>query len=115
PAAIADVTNMLRTMDLPPRTMIIRKGQQGDCMYFIAAGEVEVDLPGGKKVQLGEGAFFGEMALLGNTTRSANITTTRVSQLLVPAPAAFRLLRARPPEPGQTTDAEAKARALKNK
>ena len=48
PAAIADVTHMLRTMDLPPRTMIIRKGQHGDCMYFIAAGEVEVDLPGKK-------------------------------------------------------------------
>ena len=79
PAAIADVTHMLRTMDLPARTMIIRKGQTGDCMYFIAAGEVEVDLPG-KKVKLGEGAFFGEMALLGNNLRSANITTTRVSQ-----------------------------------
>ena len=82
PAAIADVTHMLRTMDLPARTMIIRKGQAGDCMYFIAAGEVEVDLPG-KKVRLGEGAFFGEMALLGNNLRSANITTTRVSRLLV--------------------------------
>src|SRR4029450_9194138 len=48
PAAIADVSHVLRTMDLPPRTMIIRKGQQGDCLYFIAAGEVEVDLPGTK-------------------------------------------------------------------
>ena len=48
PAAIADVTHMLRTMDLPARTTIIRKGQAGDCMYFIAAGEVEVDLPGKK-------------------------------------------------------------------
>ncbi len=98
PAAIADVTNMLRTMDLPPRTMIIRKGQQGDCMYFIAAGEVEVDLPGGIKVPLGEGAFFGEMALLGNTTRNANITTTRVSRLLVLDLVDFRLLMARHPE-----------------
>src|SRR6202012_288755 len=43
PAAIAAVTHMLRTMDLPARTMIIRKGQTGDCMYFIATGEVEVD------------------------------------------------------------------------
>ena len=51
PAAIADVTNMLRTMDLPARTVIIRKGQQGDCMYFIAAGEVAVELSG-KKVNL---------------------------------------------------------------
>jgi voltage-gated potassium channel len=115
PAAIADVTNMLRTMDLPPRTMIIRKGQQGDCMYFIASGEVEVDLPGGKKVALGEGAFFGEMALLGNTTRSANIATTRVSQLLVLDLVDFRVLMARHPDLGQTIDAEAKRRALENK
>ena len=115
PAAIADVTNMLRTMDLPPRTMIIRKGQQGDCMYFIAAGEVEVDLPGGNKVPLGEGKFFGEMALLGNATRNANITTTRVSRLLVLDLVDFRLLMARHPELAGTIDAEAKRRALENK
>ena len=105
---------MLRTMDLPPRTMIIRKGQQGDCMYFIAAGEVEVDLPG-KKVRLSEGAFFGEMALLGNSLRSANITTTRLSKLLVLDLVDFRLLMARHPDLAQTIDAEAKRRALENK
>lgn len=114
PSAIADVTHMLRTMDLPARTMIIRKGKTGDCMYFIAAGEVEVDLPG-KKVKLGEGAFFGEMALLGNNLRSANITTTRVSKLLVLDLVDFRLLMARHPELAETIDAEAKRRALENK
>jgi voltage-gated potassium channel len=114
PAAIADVTHMLRTMDLPARTMIIRKGQAGDCMYFIASGEVEVDLPG-KKVRLGEGAFFGEMALLGNNMRSANITTTRVSRLLVLDLVDFRLLMARHPDLAETIDAEAHRRALENK
>jgi voltage-gated potassium channel len=114
PSAIADVTHMLRTMDLPPRTMIIRKGQAGDCMYFIAAGEVEVDLPG-KKVRLGEGAFFGEMALLGNNLRSANITTTRVSKLLVLDLVDFRMLMARHPDLAETIDAEARRRALENK
>jgi voltage-gated potassium channel len=114
PAAIADVTHMLRTMDLPSRTMIIRKGQTGDCMYFIAAGEVEVDLPG-KKVTLGEGAFFGEMALLGNHLRSANITTTRVSKLLVLDLVDFRMLMARHPDLAETIDAEARRRALENK
>ena len=115
PAAIADVTHMLRTMDLPPRTMIIRKGAQGDCMYFIADGEVEVDLPGGKKVTLGEGAFFGEMALLGNNLRSANITTTRLARLLVLDLVDFRLLMARHPDLAETIDVEAKRRALENK
>ena len=114
PAAIADVTHMLRTMDLPARTMIIRKGQTGDCMYFIASGEVEVDLPG-KKVTLGEGAFFGEMALLGSSLRSANITTTQVSRLLVLDLVDFRLLMARHPDLAETIDAEAQRRALENK
>jgi voltage-gated potassium channel len=114
PAAIADVTHMLRTMDLPARTMIIRKGQAGDCMYFIADGEVEVDLPG-KKVVLGEGAFFGEMALLGNNLRSANITTTRISKLLVLDLVDFRVLMARHPDLAETIDAEARRRALENK
>ncbi len=114
PAAIADVTHMLRTMDLPARTMIIRKGQAADCMYFLASGEVEVDLPG-KKIRLGEGAFFGEMALLGNNLRSANITTTRLSKLLVLDLVDFRVLMARHPDLAQTIDAEAKRRELENK
>jgi voltage-gated potassium channel len=113
-ATIADVTHMLRTIDLPARTTIIRKGQSGDCMYFLASGEVEVDLPG-KTVVLGEGAFFGEMALLGNNLRSADITTTRVSRLLVLDLVDFRLLMARHPDLAETIDAEAKRRALENK
>jgi voltage-gated potassium channel len=114
PAAIADVTQMLRTIDLPARTTIIRKGQVGDCMYFIASGAVEVDLPG-KKVTLDEGAFFGEMALLGNNLRSANITTTQVSKLLVLDLVDFRLLMARHPDLAATIDAEARRRVEENK
>jgi voltage-gated potassium channel len=113
PVAIADVTPMLRTMDLPARTMIIRKGQKGDCMYFIAAGEAEVELPG-KKVPLGEGAFFGEMALLGNSVRGANVTTTKVTRLLVLDLVDFRLLMARHPDLAETIDAEARRRAQEN-
>jgi voltage-gated potassium channel len=114
PAAIADVTHVLRTIDLPPRTMIVRKGQPGDCMYFIASGEVEVDLPG-KKVQLGEGAFFGEMALLGNRQRSANISTTQLSRLLVLDLVDFHVLMARHPDLAHTIDAEAERRAQENR
>jgi voltage-gated potassium channel len=114
PAAIADVTHVLRTIDLPPRTMIVRKGQAGDCMYFIASGEVEVDLPG-KKVRLGEGDFFGEMALLGNRQRSANISTTQLSRLLVLDLVDFHVLMARHPDLARTIDAEAERRAQENK
>ncbi|MGC2082418.1 MAG: ion transporter [Bradyrhizobium sp.] len=113
PAAIADVTSMLRTIDLPARTTVIRKGQPGDCMYFIASGQVEVDLPG-KTVVLDEGAFFGEMALLGSNLRTANIATTMLSKLLVLDLVDFRLLMARHPDLVSAIDAEAQRRALEN-
>lgn len=112
-AAIADVTQMLRMIELPTRTTIIRKGHHGDCMYFIASGEVEVELPG-RKIRLGEGAFFGEMALLGNSLRSADITTTQLSRLLVLDLADFRMLMARHPDLAVTIDAEAKRRIAEN-
>ena len=83
-------------------------------MYFIASGEVEVDLPG-KKVRLGEGAFFGEMALLGNNLRSANIGTTKLSTLLVLDLVDFRVLMARHPDLAQSIDEEAQRRAMENK
>ena len=111
PAAITDVARVLRPIDLPPRVMIIRKGQKGDCMYFIAAGEAEVELPDNKKIRLGEGLFFGEMALLGNNVRSANVMTTRMSKLLVLDVVDFRMLMAKHPELVAEIDAEAKRRA----
>ena len=40
--------------------IVVRKGDEADGMYFIASGEVEVDVPAGP-VRLGEGDFFGEI------------------------------------------------------
>jgi voltage-gated potassium channel len=113
PAAITDVTQMLRRLDLPPRITIIRKGTLGDCMYFIASGEVEVELPD-KRIRLGEGAFFGELALLGDSIRTANVVTKQVSTLLVLDLVEFRMLMARHPELSKAIDAEANRRKLEN-
>jgi voltage-gated potassium channel len=113
PATLADVTNMLRRIDLRGRTTVIRRGQAGDCMYFIAAGEVEVELPG-KRVPLGVGAFFGELALLGNNVRSANVVTTQSTTLLVLDLVDFRALMARHPELAKAIDEEARRRAAEN-
>jgi voltage-gated potassium channel len=55
------------------------------------------------------------MALLGNSLRSANISTTRLSKLLVLDLVDFRLLMARHPDLAETIDTEAKRRTLENK
>jgi voltage-gated potassium channel len=51
-------------------------------MYFIAAGEVEIELPH-ERVTLGAGHFFGEVAVLRRSRRSANVTALLRTSLLV--------------------------------
>jgi voltage-gated potassium channel len=113
PSAITEITHMLRRLEVPERTAIIRRGKVGDCMYFIAAGEVQVDIKP-SPVQLGAGSFFGELALLGDTVRSANVTTTMSSTLLILDMADFRTLTAHHPDLKRAIDAEGQRRMSEN-
>ncbi|MFI5013230.1 MAG: cyclic nucleotide-gated ion channel [Hyphomicrobiales bacterium] len=96
-ATIADVAALLRPRDFPPRSVVVRRGQPGDCMYFIVEGEVEV-LIQPKPIRLASGAFFGEMAILTGAPRNATIVTTKATQLLSLDIADFRALAASRPE-----------------
>lgn len=81
-AALAELVSLLRARKFPPDTIIIRKGDEGDSMYFIATGEVEVVLPH-QSVRLEEGDFFGEVAVLGRVKRTATVIARRTCELLV--------------------------------
>jgi voltage-gated potassium channel len=96
-ATIADVASLLRPRDFPGRSVVTRRGQPGDCMYFIVEGEVEI-LIEPKPVRLGPGAFFGEIAILTGAPRNATIVTTKATQLLTLDIADFRALAASRPE-----------------
>jgi voltage-gated potassium channel len=114
PSAITEITHMLRRLEVPERTAIIRRGKIGDCMYFIAAGEVQVEIKPAP-IRLGAGSFFGELALLGNNVRSANVTTTTPSSLLILDLADFRTLTAHHPELKRAIDEEGQRRMSENK
>jgi voltage-gated potassium channel len=113
PAAITEITHLLRRVEVPARTAVIRRGKTGDCMYFIAEGEAEVDVAPAP-VRLGAGAFFGELALLGDQIRTANVSTTKQSTLLVLDLADFRTFTAHHPELARAIDAEGKRRRSDN-
>jgi len=74
PIAIAGIVGHLRSLSYPAGTMVIRKGEVGDSMYFIVTGAVEVRV-GPRTIALREGNFFGEMALLDRKPRSADVVT----------------------------------------
>ena len=94
PPAVVELTRMLRRLDLAERTVVVRRGRPGDCMYFIASGEVEVKLEP-HPVRLGAGAFFGEIALLTGGPRTATVTTTTATLSKASPAASSRVLPSR--------------------
>ena len=103
--AIIELTRMLRRLDLPERSVVVRKGRPGDCMYFIASGQVEVKLEP-QPVRLGAGSFFGEFALLDGGPRSATVTTTETSTFLILDVTDFRAFTAHHPALAQAVEQE---------
>lgn len=94
--AISEIAGLLHPKLVPPRYSIVLRGEEADAMYFLLSGEAEVDSPAGV-FRLGPGDYFGEIALLKKSRRTATVTTVTDCHLLVlPAQTFERLLREHP-------------------
>jgi voltage-gated potassium channel len=83
-AEISDVMELLRAQVAEPGEIIVREGESAHSMYFIAAGEVEITFKAKKEpVRIGVGQFFGEVAVLRRTRRSATAVALGRTNLLV--------------------------------
>ena len=76
------VARLLTPRFAVPNERIVRKGDPGDSVFFIASGAVEVMLPE-RRVRLGTGEVFGEMALLTGQPRLADVVALTYCRLLV--------------------------------
>jgi voltage-gated potassium channel len=83
-AEISDVMELLRAQVAEPGEIIVREGDPAHSMYFIASGEVEIAFKGKKTpLRIGIGQFFGEVAVLRRSRRSATVTAISRTNLLV--------------------------------
>ena len=110
-ADIAEIMRYLRSQFVAPGVTVVRRGDPADAMFFIASGEVEIELPQGPAV-LGEGQFFGEIALLEETLRSATVRSRAPTRLLALDARDFRAIISQFPEIGRHIRATAEARRL---
>jgi voltage-gated potassium channel len=110
-SAIANVAGLLRPRDYPAGAVIMRRGEVGDCMYFIASGEVEIRLAP-EPITLGAGQFFGEIALLTGGPRNATIVAVRRCTLLSLDIVDFRELIGRQPDLARIIRDEAERRLV---
>lgn len=72
-----------------PGERIIRAGDKADLIYFISSGEVEVHV-GRRRIKLGPGDYFGEMAIISGQPRSADVTAIDYSQFATLSQRDFR-------------------------
>ncbi len=88
PAELQRVVEVARERSYPKNSVILFEDDPGDALYVVAMGQVKVVLIGedGREVilsVLGEGEFFGEMALIDDEPRSAHVIAMEDSALIV--------------------------------
>src|SRR4051794_18253614 len=87
---LARVTDQV---DVPAEHVLTAEGDFGREFYVIDSGAAEVTRGGEHVADLAAGDFFGEIALIEEQKRTATVTTTEPSSLLVLTASAFRGLK----------------------
>ncbi len=79
-----------------PGELVIRAGDQGSSMFVVHNGRVQVQVSDGGTAravaELGEGAFFGEMALFTGEPRAANVVALEETEVMEIGHAAMKHL-----------------------
>jgi len=89
-----DISKLAATRTYPKNTIIISEGDDSDSLYAVLSGKVKVYLSDdeGREIIiniLSDGEYFGELALLDDSPRSASVMTLEETKLAVISKAAF--------------------------
>ena len=86
---LGNLEPLLLPRSLAPGSLLFSKGERGGSMFIVVSGKVRVLLPatqpGAAAVvlqELGDGEFFGEMALIDNEPRMASVDAPHGAELV---------------------------------
>jgi CRP-like cAMP-binding protein len=91
---LAELASVADELDVGVGKALVREGETGREFCIIVEGEAEVRRGGRKLRTLGDGDFFGEIALISGGPRTATVTTTAPTRLLIVTDRAFKTLLA---------------------
>jgi CRP-like cAMP-binding protein len=94
----AEVARQADEIDVEAGKRLISEGRFGYEFFVIENGTAQVVRGEQQIAELGPGDFFGEMALLGDTTRNADVVTSTPLTAMVMTDSAFRSLARRMPD-----------------
>lgn len=98
-----ELCELLTTREVAAGTILFRRGETGDSMYLIEQGRIcisvkDADGHDTTLAEMGNGEFFGEMALLDGHPRSADATVSTDSRLAILPRADFRAFLRKNPD-----------------
>ena len=94
----ASIAPWFELEDVSPGVNLTGEGASGYSFFVLRDGSATVTINGIEVRSLGPGDFFGELALLGDGRRTATVTTTTPSKVLVLFGTEFRRLQQEHPE-----------------
>jgi CRP-like cAMP-binding protein len=98
PEARAAIAPWFEPQDVSSGVNLTGEGAPGYSFYVLRDGSATVSIDGHEVRTLGPGDFFGELAILGDGRRTATVTTTSPSQVLVLFGTDFRRLQQEYPD-----------------
>jgi CRP-like cAMP-binding protein len=118
-ASFSRVLSTVRVVRLPHGAAVVREGEPGTSFFLVAAGTVRVFSTDalGKQTELarlGEGAIFGELALVAAQPRSASVEVIGEADLLEMGADALRAAASDLPQLAEALDRFTRERLLKN-
>ena len=89
---LARIAAIAREVQYPAATPVVQQGKQGSDFFVVVDGEADVRRGARKLATLKAGNFFGEIALVTGSRRTATVTTGTPMRALVIARRDFRKL-----------------------
>lgn len=80
---LEQVAQICDEVDLPNGRVVMKQGTPGDEFFVIISGSVRIERDGQHIRDMGDGDFFGELAMLANVPRTATATCTSDGRFLV--------------------------------
>jgi ATP-binding cassette, subfamily B, bacterial len=95
---LVEIAKVTEDLEVGEGKVLAREGQSGQEFFVIVDGEVVVTKGGREVRRLSDGDFFGEIALLEDTPRTATVTAATPLRFFVLTRRSFRGLLDRQPE-----------------
>ncbi len=89
-AELRELARSADELDIREGTVLTREGRPGREFFVLIRGNANVTRKAKKIAEIGPGDWFGEIALLTNTPRTATVTATSAGDVLVITDRRFR-------------------------